>query len=430
MERVPLTQKVDVQNNILSAWEAIDSGVVAATSSTRTRYWNKWVPFAGLFNIDPFLQNVDPIERDIVVTAFAARVRSGALGRGKQVSAGEVRSALAAISKTIELAGQQSPLYRGNQKYTLPIERCIEGMKRQDPPATLQLALPVTVTAALHETAYPTSSPKHQAVDDLASVAFYYLLRVGEYTQPRMTKKNGKWVRATRTVQFHVGDIGFFKNGKVLSRWSPLKKLLQADGATLKITNQKNGRMGETVYHETVPDLAHGPIQSLARRVHNILHNGGSEDNLLCDYITEEGVWKSITSTDMRKDLRATVVALGLSKRGIDPDLVGVHSLRAGGAMAMKLHGLDDTTIMKMGRWTSLTFLMYIHSQIAHLGKNISSKMSTPLPFTNIAKIESAKASSSTPDSPQPHDRISSRPTQLISIAAGPGIETPRRQQR
>ena len=55
--------------------------------------------------------------------------------------------------------------------------------------------------------------------------------------------------------------------------------------------------------------------------------------------------------------------------------------------MALKLHGYDDTTIMKMGRWTSLTFLMYIHNQIAHLAKDISQKMSIELPFLNLAAI-------------------------------------------
>ena len=56
--------------------------------------------------------------------------------------------------------------------------------------------------------------------------------------------------------------------------------------------------------------------------------------------------------------------------------------------MAMKLHGLDDTTIMKQGRWTSLTFLQYIHNQIAHLALDISKRMSIPLLFFNIAAIE------------------------------------------
>jgi hypothetical protein len=72
--------------------------------------------------------------------------------------------------------------------------------------------------------------------------------------------------------------------------------------------------------------------------------------------------------------------------------LVGAHSLQAGGAMALKLHGFSDTTIMKMGRWTSLTFLQYIHMQIAHLAKDISEKMSMPLPFLNIAAVDSALA--------------------------------------
>jgi hypothetical protein len=79
---------------------------------------------------------------------------------------------------------------------------------------------------------------------------------------------------------------------------------------------------------------------------------------------------------------------LELHKNGIDPDLVGVHSLRAGGAMALKLQGVSDTTIKKQGRWTSMTFLQYIHNQIAHLSKDLSTKMSTNLTFINVASIE------------------------------------------
>ena len=77
-----------------------------------------------------------------------------------------------------------------------------------------------------------------------------------------------------------------------------------------------------------------------------------------------------------------------LDKVGINPDLVGIHSLRAGGAMALKLHGKSDTTIMKMGCWSSITFLMYIHNQIGHLSKDLSTRMSQLVPFLNIAAIE------------------------------------------
>ena len=38
---------------------------------------------------------------------------------------------------------------------------------------------------------------------------------------------------------------------------------------------------------------------------------------------------------------------------------VSSHSLRAGGAMAMKLSGAMDSTILRIGRWTYLTYLTY-----------------------------------------------------------------------
>ena len=58
-------------------------------------------------------------------------------------------------------------------------------------------------------------------------------------------------VRATRTVQFKVKDVGFWKDGKILPRRSSLSDLLQADAATMKITNQTNGRTGQTLHHES-----------------------------------------------------------------------------------------------------------------------------------------------------------------------------------
>ena len=164
--------------------------------------------------------------------------------------------------------------------------------------------------------------------------------------------------------------------------------LVTADQCTLKITNQKNGRMGETISHETVQDAIHGPVTAVARRVHHILSNGGTEEYLLSDYMNEAGEWNTITASQMRHGVRESVKALKLDQNGIDPDLVGVHSLRAGGAMALKLQGVSDTIIQKQGRWTSMTFLQYIHNQIAHLSKSLSTKMSTQLIFQNIANIE------------------------------------------
>jgi hypothetical protein len=264
----------------------------------------------------------------------------------------------------------------------------VEGFRREDPPSVPQLAVPIIVPNACFESSCKQNDPRIQAAGSLILIAFYYLLRVGEYTKPRMVMRGGKKVHATRTRQFTYNNVGFFKNGKVVARNSPLTTLLSCDSATLKITNQKNGRMGDTI-HQKATGTPNCPIKALALRIHHINeNNGATADRLLCDYF-DNNEWHSLQSADIVAFIRTTAKVLNIKEQGIHPDLIGAHSLRAGGAMALRLHGFEDTIIMKMGRWTSLTFLQYIHTQIAHLSEDISKKMSIPLPFLNIASIES-----------------------------------------
>lgn len=388
MDRVPLATKVNFASDVLAAGHAIELGVVAATTKTRKRYWRHWCRYTAALFVDPLLQNTDPIIRDTVLTGFAARVRTGHYGKGRQIKVQGVADALSAISKTIELAGLPSPVYRHHQVYTLAIQRCIEGMRRQDPPAVPQIAVPITVPNFLCTAGAASTNTKAKAIGDLTLIAFYYLLRVGEYTRPRtVIAANGQVVRATRTVQFTIASVGFFSTtNQEIPKTAPLAVLLAAQYVVLRITNQKNGRMGDLITHETIlGEPVNCPGKALARRVHHVISNGGDKDTLLCSYLDELGTWHTLTPNDMRLALRHAARKLNLHTQGIDTDLIGVHSLRAGGAMAMKLNGSSDTSIKKQGRWSSLTFLQYIHNQIAHLTKDLSTKMSTPLPYVNVA---------------------------------------------
>ena len=183
-------------------------------------------------------------------------------------------------------------------------------------------------------------------------------------------------------------DIGFFNGTVAIDKYNAsLDDLLNATSATLRIGNQKNGKMGQCIHHEALPKTTVGPTQALARRIHHILSNGGDGTSLICEFFDKSGQWDCIQSSDIVHHVRLMARVLGLDKEGLDVDLIGAHSLRAGGAMALKLMGVADTIIMKHGRWSGLTFLMYIHNQIAHLSCDLSKKMSTDMPFVNITNF-------------------------------------------
>jgi hypothetical protein len=70
--------------------------------------------------------------------------------------------------------------------------------------------------------------------------------------------------------------------------------------------------------------------------------------------------------------------------KGYTLDRVSSHNLQDRGAMAMKLSSATDSTIMRIGWWTSLMYLTYIHSQIGALSMGIAWKMSQEFTFQNV----------------------------------------------
>lgn len=93
----------------------------------------------------------------------------------------------------------------------------------------------------------------------------------------------------------------------VLPRRSPLKENLIADLAAMKISNQKNGRMGQTLHQReesstgTNLDAVTG---LLARQVHHVLSlGGGNESNLISDVYLQDK-WTSITGSNMVTSIR------------------------------------------------------------------------------------------------------------------------------
>ena len=94
--------------------------------------------------------------------------------------------------------------------YILPVKRLIKGLRRNNPPLIPQLALHIIVPNDCCARGVLSKLHYIQATGDLILIAFYYLLRCGEYTAPRYVQhRNGTLMQATRTNQFTVGDVGF-----------------------------------------------------------------------------------------------------------------------------------------------------------------------------------------------------------------------------
>ena len=154
-------------------WRAIDNDVVAQNTRTREKYWTHWRAYTKLFKKDPYLTSCTNVQQIIIVTAFAAQVRSGYYGKGKQVTVQTVTQALSAITKTCELVGEPSPVLQTEKTYKVPVGWMVEGLRREDPPSTPQLAVPVEVPEQCITMAQLEGINKAKTVGDLAIITFY-----------------------------------------------------------------------------------------------------------------------------------------------------------------------------------------------------------------------------------------------------------------
>ena len=329
--------------------------------------------------MDPLLKDTNITDQVNHLCAFAQWVRSGAAGKGNRVRAQTVQVALCSIGAHFELDNKANPTYRPNtdRRYWKRLERQIEGYKRQDPAPIPKLAVPVSIAAHASKYAQAATTSKQEATADLTNIAFYYLLRVGEYTYTSQNQRK-------RTQQFRACDITFWNNNQPIPITAPLQRLLQADAATMKISNQKNGTRGQLIHHECTK-TALSPVKSLARRVAHIMRHTTETQTPISAFYSTPAKQQHIGAGHINQFVKESVKSLGLHHCGYNARAVSSHSLRAGGAMAMHLNNINRDTIKKFGRWSSDTFLMYIHEQIGAFSKGVSTKMTRTIQFQNIA---------------------------------------------
>jgi len=336
--------------------------------------------------VDPYLQRMSYTHTVRILSGFAARVRQGKYGRGRTVQTCTVSSAITAVGQTIALACGANPTKLGGSEKLLPrLQQIMDGWRKEDPPTHKMLPVEADVPEFLVNMALTASATEcERAIGDLAVIAFYYLLRVGEYTV-KGSRNNTK-----QTVQFKLEDITFFRKNtqgelRCIPRNSPDHIIMTADGATMKLDNQKNGWKGVCVYHEHNGEPLHCPVRALGRRCRHMQLHGATQKTFLSAYWVDN-IQYNVTAEDMSRGLKMAASALRYpTHKGIPIERINTHSLRSGGANALALNGYSDTQIQKMGRWRGATFKEYIREELACYAAGMSTNMKHRFNFVNIA---------------------------------------------
>ena len=219
-----------------------------------------------------------------------------------------------------------------------------------------------------------------QATRDLIIIAFFFLLRISEYTPKSKANQ--------RTIPLQKKDFQLWKGPDPISRQAPLDVMLTADAVSICLENQKNGVKAQGL-HLPSTGLPMDPVTATARRLDN-LRNAPDHTGIYVFY-NEDGSKGTINDKQIRSTITIAATETNLPAKGFPLNRLGSHSIRAGGAMALYLAGESEPTIKKLGRWKTDTWQDYIHPAIKAAGRarsQLTERMITcTLRFTNLAVI-------------------------------------------
>ena len=89
------------------------------------------------------------------------------------------------------------------------------------------------------------------ATSDLITLAFFFLLRVGEYTESAGDRL---------TVPLRLQDVTLWQGNWSIPHSANDAEIALATGVTLKLANQKNGIKDAVMYHDSLGNPVFDPV--------------------------------------------------------------------------------------------------------------------------------------------------------------------------
>ena len=180
-------------------------------------------------------------------------------------------------------------------------------------------------------------------------IAFFFLLRPGEYTG---TKSDSS--------PFRLSDFTFSVGRTVFETETATDNdLATVTFVILVFTTQKNGVRGKKIGHGATGDPLLCPKEALRRRVMHLRQHNAPTDTPLARFKSPRGHWLNVTPPEITSHLKTTVKLLAGTPLRFTHHDVSARSLRAAGPMALLCSGVNKDIISLIGRWRSDEIMRY-----------------------------------------------------------------------
>ena len=223
------TARADFFRDLSSAQQAVAWGVTASRAASADTHWTVWTDFCAELAVDPFLQGLDdPVP---LLQVYMHRYRTGRIApRGNPVRARSAEDAVRSVGQTFSAMGATDPRLTNQGKMDFRLTRQISCYKKEDPPPDRVKPVPVAVLYWILSAAATSQHPGTLAIADMIALAYFFLLRPGEYT-----------ATPSETTPFRLADLRLATGNAYLDIFQvPASQLNAATFATLTFTNQKN----------------------------------------------------------------------------------------------------------------------------------------------------------------------------------------------
>lgn len=230
---------------------AMQSGVTFGRNSVAHTYERIWIAFCHKHLLDPLLSTApDPVAW---LQIFAGNVRDGRLSAShKPVRSSTVAEALSFVAQTFTFVGAPDPRFATHTgRLDARLVRLLRSYAKSDPPPVRVKPLSLPILHKATALATVTGADHLAAASDLMWLAFFFLLRPGEYSGS-----------AVDSHPFLMTDVQLWAGTLAVDPFTASAEALShCTFVALTFATQKNGVRAEQIGHGSTDHPTACPVR-------------------------------------------------------------------------------------------------------------------------------------------------------------------------